>query len=364
MLFIYTIYQLYYSSYNIEFMTRSSLIAPPSSRLVTCWLILLLALVANMVLVGGYTRLSGSGMSITEWKPIHGVIPPLNETEWTEEFDKYRQIPQYQLINKGMSLDEFKAIFWPEFWHRILGRIVGLAFVVPLICLVALKQISRPLALRMLGIGSLVGLQGFMGWYMVASGLVENTHVSHLRLAAHLSLAFIIFGALLWTLLDVSFPRRRESFREWTPAFAGVTVWFLLLFLQIIYGAFMAGTHAGLLYDSYPTMNGSWMPPESWHMQPIVLNLFENPTAIHFIHRTLAIFLVLGFASWWFFNRNALQPIKLYVWIVAGLLALQFLLGVLTIINAVPLTFALKHQMAGLALYGASVVLMYKVVKS
>lgn len=332
------------------------------SRLVALWLIMCAALVASMVLVGGYTRLSGSGLSITEWKPIHGAIPPLSEAEWQEEFDAYKTIPQYEQVNKGMSLDEFKGIFWPEFWHRLLGRVIGVVFLLPLIFFTFTASVTKRFAARLLMIFALGGLQGFMGWYMVSSGLTENIYVSHFRLAAHLALAFAIFGLLVWAIADVLLahkPGHGVGFR-----FYGV--WFALLCLQILYGALVAGLHAGLLYNSYPAMNGMWLPPELFDKTPLWLNLFENHTTVQFIHRKLAIFVVLGYFFWWYFNRKSVRECGLSATciVVALVIGLQFLLGVLTLVNAVPLYLALKHQMTALLLFGVSVFLYHRIVKS
>lgn len=338
-------------------------------RLIALWISMCAVLVASMVLVGGYTRLSGSGLSITQWKPIHGVIPPMNEAEWQEEFAHYRESPQYQKINKGMSLAEFKTIFWPEFWHRVLGRLIGVVFFIPLAIFWLSKSISHRFALRMTGIFALGGLQGFIGWYMVASGLVNNPYVSHLRLAAHLAVAFLIFALLLWALLDVlSFRRKSESPTHKIPASVAMTykLWFALLCLQIIYGAFMAGLHAGLLFNTYPTMDGAWIPEGVMFMRPLWLNLFENRTTIQLIHRTLALLVILGFAAWWFINRRHVKQKAISRWCIAIFLviALQFALGVLTLLNAVPLYLALKHQMVALLLFGLSVILWYRLAKS
>lgn len=332
---------------------------------VVLWLIVCAALVASMVLVGGYTRLSGSGMSITEWKPIHGVIPPMNEAEWQEELEKYRQIPQYQLINKGMSLDEFKAIFWPEYWHRILGRIIGIVFALPLAFFWATGRITRRQGFTYLGIFALGGLQGFMGWYMVASGLTENTHVSHLRLAAHLSIAFTIFGLLIWQINSLSRAKPRDlSQAAPDPSTRSrslrinYTIWFILLALQIIYGAFMAGLHAGWMYNTWPTMNGAWFPSE------LSADILNSHTTVQFIHRKLAIILTLGFICWWFFNRAYVKTSGLnkLASIILAIIGVQFLLGVLTLIKVVPLELAMLHQITALILFGASVVMLRKLI--
>lgn len=316
-----------------------------------------------MVLVGGYTRLSGSGLSITEWKPVHGAIPPLSEAEWQEEFAKYREIPQYRQINRGMSLEEFKTIFWPEFWHRILGRAIGMVFLLPLAFFWLTGAISHRFGWRLTGIFALGGLQGFMGWYMVSSGLTQNLYVDHLRLAAHFALALLIFALLIWQILDVS-PRTkpRDLKDASTPVGMTFKLWFTLLCLQIIYGAFMAGLHAGLLYNTYPTMNGEWLPGGLWALNPGWLNLFENHATVQFIHRWLAALVAISYVFWWYFARGHVknQGLNKLAAAIALVIFLQFTLGVLTLINAVPLGIALKHQMTAVLLFGLSVVMLKK----
>ncbi len=319
-------------------------------RLVILWLCLCLLLVAGMVLVGGYTRLSGSGLSITQWKPIHGVIPPLNIEEWQEEFDAYRASPQYEKINKGMTIDEFKVIFWPEYWHRVLGRLVGFVFLLPLVFFAATRSINKKFGWRMTGIFALGGLQGLMGWVMVASGLIDNPYVSHIKLAMHLSLAFLIFALILWAILDVITKRQIQASSNRAYKF-----WFTLLCLQIILGALLAGLHGGLIYNTWPDMNGNWLP------EGMIPFSIENITLIQFLHRKLAILLALGFLFWWFCQREYVKTKGLGKECigVASILFLQFILGVMTLLHHVPLPLALMHQMTALLLFGVSVILLY-----
>ncbi|NBX03496.1 MAG: heme A synthase [Alphaproteobacteria bacterium] len=330
---------------------------PRTTNHVFYWLIACALMVALMVAVGGYTRLSGSGLSITQWKPIHGVVPPLNLQEWQEEFDAYRATPQFAKVNSGMSLDEFKGIFWPEFLHRLLGRLVGLVFLLPLVYFAVRKKISRRFGLRLAAIFALGGVQGFMGWFMVASGLVDNPYVSHIRLAMHLSLAFLIFALILWAALDVRHPGEGRDPRltglnrkTWMPAYAGMTLWFAILCAQIILGALVAGLHAGLIYNTWPLMDGQLAPAD------IATN---TPVLLQFIHRKLAIVVALGFPLWWWWQRKNQAISRLYV-VVMGLIFVQFVLGVLTLIYAVPLALALAHQLNALLLFAFSVGLMHK----
>ena len=338
--------------------------APSTIRL---WLILCAVLVVAMVVVGGYTRLSGSGLSITEWKPIHGSIPPLSEAEWQEEFSKYQKIPQYAEVNKGMTLAEFKTIFWPEFLHRLLGRIIGIVFIVPLLFFWLRGAISHRQGVKFLAIFSLGGLQGFMGWYMVSSGLVDNVYVSHFRLAAHLFLALLLLGLLVWEVLILSRAKPRDPSQvdndPLTPPQQvrgslriNYAIWFTLLILQILYGAFTAGLKAGLLYNSWPAMNGEWIPALS-------SAIFTDHTTVQFIHRTLATFVALGFGFWWFFNRSYVRNAQLTTLAIsiATVITLQFLLGVLTLVNAVPLGLGMMHQMGAVALFVLAVVFLHRI---
>jgi cytochrome c oxidase assembly protein subunit 15 len=308
-----------------------------------------------MVLVGGYTRLSGSGLSITEWKPIHGVVPPLSLAQWEEEFDAYRASPQYRKINQGMSLEEFKDIYWPEYWHRVLGRALGVAFLLPFAYFLSRGRIQRPLAFRLCAIFALGGLQGFAGWYMVQSGLVDDPHVSHLRLALHLGLAFLIFACLLWAALDVLKPW--EAAPVSPRAYAHFSAYLALLCLQIILGAFVAGLKGGLAYNTFPTMNGAWIAPEAFAGGPF----HDNIALIQFAHRWAAVGVALAFFAWAAAYGGKLRaPLLRHTLICTGAaLLLQCALGVFTLIHHVPMALALKHQMTALALFGLSVAALH-----
>ncbi len=326
------------------------------------WLTICALLVALMVLVGGYTRLSGSGLSITEWKPIHGVIPPLNEAEWEEEFAAYRQSPQYLKVNMGMTLEEFKTIFWPEYWHRVLGRIVGIVFFIPLLLFAVRRSISKHFFWRLVAIFALGGLQGLVGWLMVASGLVDDPKVSFVRLAIHLSLAFVIFGLILWQLLQIAIPAKTAIHIPEAvvmgPRLRGgdgkkwYTLWFTLLFCQIILGALLAGQHGGLIYNTWPDMDGYLVPEGLWG---------DRIALTQFLHRKLAILLAFGFLFWWYFHRDYVKDRHLGK-VCAGaaaILAAQFALGVLTLLHQVPLALALAHQMTALLLFTAGLILLH-----
>jgi heme a synthase len=336
-----------------------------ANRPVALWLCICLLLVTCMVLVGGYTRLSGSGLSITEWKPIHGIIPPMNEEQWQEEFDSYRASPQYQKVNMDMGLEAFKSIFWPEYWHRVLGRSIGFVFFLPLVFFALRRKITPRFALRLLAIFALGGLQGLVGWIMVKSGLVDTPYVSHFKLALHLAIAFLIFALILWALLDLSASRQNSYPRmsgNWvrlaSRAIKTYKWWFTLLCLQIVFGAFVAGLHAGLIYNTYPTMNGAWLPSELW-TDP---SIWHSPVWMQFIHRTLALVVAFGFIIWWYLQRAYVTNNHLgkVAFGVALFIAIQFSLGVLTLLHQAPLPLALVHQMCALALFGLSVTLLYR----
>jgi heme a synthase len=319
------------------------------------------ALVFLLVSVGGATRLTGSGLSITEWKPIMGMVPPLSEADWHDAFDKYRQIPQYQQVNKGMSLGAFKRIFWWEWTHRFLGRLVGFAFLVPFLALLAFGRIPRTLLPRLVGIFALGGLQGFIGWYMVSSGLVDRISVSQYRLAVHLGLAILILGALLWVALSLDERRgRRGAAAAPSGGAAAITA---LLFVQILLGALVAGMKAGMGYNTWPLMDGQLIPNGLGIMQPWYLNLFENAMTVQFNHRVVAYVAVLAVA---WHTRSVLRASGdarvrgTAIALAVGTL-LQVMLGIWTLLAQVPLSLGLAHQAGAAALFAVAIWHLYAV---
>jgi cytochrome c oxidase assembly protein subunit 15 len=323
-------------------------------RMVRRWLYLVVLVLFALFVVGGATRLTGSGLSITEWKPIHGVIPPLNAAEWQEEFDKYRAIPQYQQINRGMSLDEFKTIFWWEWAHRFLARGVGLLVALPLAFFWLTGRLESHLKPKLAGLFLLGGLQGFIGWWMVASGLSERVSVSQYRLAVHLVMACIIFTATLAVargLAPHSAPPATLSNRR----FAGWMVVFVLL--QIYLGALVAGLHAGLTYNTWPLMDGSLWPGGLLVMDPAWLNFFENPKTVQFMHRLGAYGLLLAVVTHaWLLWRS--EPATPHAWrgmVLAALVVAQAALGIFTLLWVVPLHAALSHHIMALIVLGFAV---------
>jgi len=323
-------------------------------RAVATWLLACCALVFLMVVVGGVTRLTRSGLSIVEWQPIAGTLPPLSDAAWQDAFDKYRQTPEYRKVNAGMSLAEFKGIFWWEYIHRLLGRLIGLAFLVPYVVFLVRRRIPPGYGAKLAGIFVLGGLQGAMGWYMVQSGLVDDPRVSQFRLTAHLGLAFVIFGAMLWlamSLLDA--PRasaddpRVRSARRWAFALPP------LVFLMVLTGGFVAGIRAGYAYNTFPLMNGHLVPPEILMMDPWWKNFFWNMATVQFDHRLGAWILVVVAAIAWWKLRHAPVPSRARVaaHLVLGMLGIQFVLGVATVLNGAPIGLAAPHQAGAVLLF-------------
>lgn len=329
---------------------------PPQGMI--AWLLSVCALILGIVVVGGITRLTHSGLSIVEWRPLTGVIPPLTEHDWQAMFQKYQQFPEYQLMNYGMSLAEFKRIFFWEYIHRLIGRLIGVVFFVPWIYYLIRRQLNRPLAVKLLGALILGGLQGVMGWYMVKSGLVKDPKVSHYRLAAHLSLALLVLIYIFWIILDftsvirgrISDALARNSGRLFTPTIAV----FALTVLQIEYGAFTAGLRAGFGNNTFPTMNGEWFPSGFFLFEPAIRNFFENSIAVQFIHRTLGWLLLFSITGLWAYARRLeLAPIQQKaVQVLTASIWVQFLLGVATLVMVVPVSVATVHQ------FGACIVLL------
>jgi heme a synthase len=325
----------------------------PGRRAVAAWLLACAALVAIMVLVGGVTRLTHSGLSIVEWQPLVGTLPPLSEGDWQVVFEKYQQTPEYRQVNFGMSLAEFKGIFWWEYVHRLLGRFIGLAFFVPLAWFWIRGQLDRPLAWQLLGVFVLGGLQGAMGWYMVKSGLVDDPRVSQFRLTAHLGLAFLIFGAMLWIALDLLHPRRSAP-AEAPSRLAGCVA--AVVFAQVLLGGLVAGIRAGKAYNTFPLMDGHLVPPETFMIDPWWKNFFYNMATVQLDHRMVA-WLLLALVAW-LWARVSWHDAEPRARTAANLLALalvvQFALGVWTLLAAVPVALGAAHQFVAVLVFGAA----------
>lgn len=304
-----------------------------------------------MIVLGGVTRLTHSGLSMVDWDPVMGVVPPLSETDWQAVFAQYKQFPEYQKVNRGMSLAEFKEIFYFEYAHRMLGRLIGLAFLIPLLVFIALGRIKRRMIPRFVAMFILGGLQGLMGWFMVQSGLIDRPSVSQYRLTAHLLLAFAIYGFIFWSALSLW---RGTTSRSAPRADAGWG-WLVvtLVLLMIASGGFVAGTRAGFVYNTFPLMAGAWVPEGLWALVPGWRNLFENVVTIQFMHRALALLVALAVAGYCWTGLRASRDagVRGTAWLaVAGLVA-QLALGITALVHKVPVALGAAHQAGAVALF-------------
>ncbi|MBO0765377.1 MAG: COX15/CtaA family protein [Hyphomicrobiaceae bacterium] len=331
-------------------------LAASGDNAVRVWLFTVAALIFLMVGLGGATRLTGSGLSITEWQPIMGAVPPLSDAAWQEAFEKYQQIPQYEHVNRGMSLAAFKLIYWWEWTHRFLGRLIGAVFLVPFLYFLSVGQIGRRLIGKLAAIFVLGALQGFIGWYMVSSGLAERISVSQYRLALHMTLAVAIFGATLWVALSLGRePLPRKSARPLGQQAAAAAIAALVL-LQIAAGAFVAGLKAGAGWNTWPLMEGQLIPQGLGAMTPWWANLFENALTVQFSHRLLAYAIAAGVA-WHLWPPLRGFPDKATrasgLALGAAVLA-QIVLGISTLLAHVPIPLALLHQAGAVAVFGVA----------
>jgi len=326
---------------------------------IAIWLLICCALVFAMVVVGGVTRLTNSGLSIVEWQPIIGTMPPITQNDWDELLEKYRATPQYQKVNKGMSVDEFKSIFWWEYFHRLLGRLIGIVFFIPFLYFLVKKKIDRPLGIKLAGIFVLGGLQGFMGWYMVMSGLVNDPHVSQYRLTAHLGLAFVIFAAMFWVAMGLLSPHSDQQ-KKMYETLTGLRHFSfsltLLIFIMVLSGGFVAGIRAGLSYNTFPLMNGHFIPPDIFVLEPWYRNFFDNMATVQFDHRLIAWMLAFLVPLFWFKARKVELPAttRLACHLFLMMLVIQISLGIATLLHVVPIPLAASHQGGALLLFAAS----------
>ena len=320
------------------------------------WLGLVALLIVAMILVGGATRLTDSGLSITEWRPVTGVVPPLTESAWQEAFNAYQKIPEYLELKRGMSLEAFKTIYWWEWGHRFLGRLIGVAFLLPFLAFWIAGYIPRALLPRLAGLFVLGGLQGAVGWYMVKSGLVTRVDVSQYRLAAHLGIAVAILGYTLWLIFDLGRERAgvTQSGSRASAWIAGTVL--ALIYLQILAGGLVAGLDAGFGYNTWPLINGAFVPSGLGEAQPWVLNLFENPLTVQFDHRMLGYSVVLAtiLQAGWLTLRRPAPELVTSAFILICLALLQATLGVWTLLLAVPIGLGLAHQAGAILLFAAA----------
>ncbi len=324
-------------------------------RQIAVWLFACAAMVFAILVVGGVTRLTHSGLSIVEWQPIVGTLPPLDAAAWQATFEKYQQTPEFKQVNHAMTLDEFKGIFWWEYWHRVIGRLIGVVFLLPFLYFLARRMIDRPLGIKLAGIFVLGGLQGAMGWYMVKSGLVDDPRVSQYRLTAHLSLAFVIFTALMWVALGLVAPRARAAAGTVLANLQRAGFWLaILVFYMVVSGGFVAGIRAGKAYNTFPLMNGHVVPPEMFMLEPWYLNFFNNMATVQFDHRLGAWLLAFLVPAFWYLLRVRVAPPRAQAVSHLLLLALaaQIALGIATLLLAVPVALGAAHQGGAMVVYG------------
>jgi heme a synthase len=334
-----------------------------SDRSIGLWLLLCCGMIFLMVVIGGITRLTQSGLSITEWQPVSGVLPPLDAAQWQTEFEKYQAIPQYRAVHPDMTLAEFKLIFFWEYLHRLWGRLIGVVFAGPFFYFLARRRIARQLAPRLAGLFVLGGLQGALGWYMVESGLSQRIEVSQYRLAAHLLAAVAIYAAMLWVALDLlaagvpaTGDPRRQGLRRGVGAAIG------LVLLTLLAGAFVAGLRAGSIYNTFPLMAGGLAPAEYWSLAPWYLNWFENPAAAQFNHRLLAETTWVVVTLLWLHGVRLGLPrgTRLALHALFAAATLQGALGIATLLLVVPLPLAVAHQAGAMLLLTAALVARHK----
>ncbi|MEI6508808.1 MAG: COX15/CtaA family protein [Bacteroidota bacterium] len=332
------------------------------------WLMCGCLLVFAMVIIGGITRLTGSGLSITEWKVITGTFPPISESEWNNEFAKYQISPQFQKINSSFDVNDFKKIYWWEYLHRLVGRMIGIVFIIPFLFFYFKKQIDKKLLPKLLFIFMLGAWQGFLGWYMVSSGLVDNPFVSHYRLAIHLVNAFITFGYIFWVALDLQFEKISKSSASKNMLMISILT-FLLLLIQITYGAFVAGLHAGHIFNTWPKMGDEWIASavRSSFQNEGFESLFSNMSVVQFIHRTIAL-IIFCLVSWMWFSRkrnelNLSSQQQFAINISFVILNLQITLGIFTLLFSVPVWLGVTHQAVAFLIFAALIFQMHRLAK-
>lgn len=329
-----------------------------NQQAVATWLFVCTAMIALMVVIGGATRLTGSGLSITEWNLVMGTVPPLNEGQWGEVFDQYKKSPEYQLVNAGMTMSEFKSIFWWEYVHRLIGRTVGFVFLFPCLYFVVRRRITKKQGMKLLLLFLLGGAQGVLGWYMVKSGLVKHPEVSHFRLTAHLTLAFLLFGATLWQGLQFKtdrFPKAQPGDKGGGKLWRISVALMALVMLQVALGAMVAGLKAGYMFNTFPKMGEHWVPPGMGY------HFLMNGVAIQFCHRMTAYLVLIAVVLLWWKSRNSVLSARQrngFDFILLAVL-IQFTLGVFTLLFHVPVLLGVLHQFGALVLFGGTVFLCH-----
>lgn len=327
-----------------------------TTRPVSIWLAICCLMVYCMIMIGGITRLTQSGLSMVSWEPIMGAIPPLSEADWQQAFSDYQQFPEYQAVNRGMTLGEFKGIFWWEYIHRLLGRLIGVVFFIPMVFFAFTGRLKQSLLPACVGLFVLGGLQGLMGWYMVKSGLVNDPHVSQYRLVAHLSLAVLIYGLMVWLLASqnktpTTLP---GQYRGKGCGLSRLVI--VLVGLMIVSGGFMAGTHAGHIFNTFPKMGDNWIPGQLMALSPWWRNFFENTVTIQFQHRIQAA-ITLACIAWFYLSMQSVPKSTTRTglnWLM-GLALLQISLGITTLVLKVPVQVAAMHQGGAILLLTAAI---------
>ena len=333
------------------------------SKFINYWLISLLFFIGLIVIIGGLTRLTDSGLSITTWDVFKGILPPLTISQWNEAFDLYKQIPQFYLLNENMTMSEFKVIFYWEYIHRILGRILGLLFIIPFIYIYNKKILDKNYNKNLFVLFLLILLQGFVGWYMVKSGLVENTTVSHYRLAIHLNLAFILFSAIFWYFLNIKL-NKNKIFFEFKNKNLLIKFFVFLIFLQITFGAFTSGLDAGQIYQTWPLMNNYFFPDDLNFNNIILSQIFSEPSFVQFVHRKLAyiIFIYILILSFFIFYKKEKHMYNSTLFLL-GTISVQIILGIFTLLNGAQILIASFHQISTIFLLISSIYFYYNSLK-
>ena len=334
------------------------------TKFINYWLLSLLFFIGLIVIVGGLTRLTDSGLSITTWDVVKGILPPLTNVQWENAFNLYKEIPQYYLLNQNMSIDEFKTIFYWEYAHRILGRILGLLFIIPFIFIYIKKILNKKYNQNLFILFLLILLQGTVGWYMVKSGLIENTTVSHYRLAIHLNLAFILFSAIFWYFLNIKL-KKNKFFFQFKFNYLVPKIFIFLIFLQITFGAFTSGLDAGKIYQSWPLMNNYFFPDDLTLKNVMNIKIFSEPSFVQFIHRKLAyiIFAYVLIMSFFIFYKKEKYMYNSTIFLLI-MIFIQLILGIFTLISGAYIWIASLHQISTIFLLISSIYFYYNSLKA
>jgi cytochrome c oxidase assembly protein subunit 15 len=328
-------------------------------RTVAIWLLVCCGLVFAMVVLGGFTRLTGSGLSMVDWRPLMGILPPMSESEWQRVFELYQQSPEFQKVNSHMDVGAFKSIFWLEYLHRVLGRTIGIVFLIPFVVFVIRGYIRRQEWPRYLLMFVLGGMQGLLGWYMVKSGLIDVPHVSQYRLTAHLVAAFVIYAYMFWVAMSLLFPASEGA--EKHPWYGKTLSLAVLVSITIISGGFVAGLKAGKIYNTFPKMGDDWLPPGLTALEPFWRNFFDNMTTVQFDHRWLATFTFISIVIYWLKARKADLPNRARPAANALLhtAVLQVVLGISALLLAVPVVLGAAHQAVAMLLFTVALYLVH-----